>query len=61
MQDASTIGRIGRMYRALGVEMDERGRRQWAAAEARELGWGGVSCRKTIIHQTGMYVPMHSV
>jgi hypothetical protein len=31
------------MYRALRVEMDERGRRQWAAAEARELGWGGVS------------------
>jgi hypothetical protein len=25
------------------VELDERGRRQWAAAEARELGWGGVS------------------
>jgi hypothetical protein len=23
--------------------MDERARRQWAAAEARELGWGGVS------------------
>ena len=23
--------------------MDERGRRQWAAAEAGELGWGGVS------------------
>ncbi|NUQ08611.1 MAG: ISAzo13 family transposase [Phycisphaerae bacterium] len=23
--------------------MDERGRRQWAAAEAQELGWGGVS------------------
>lgn len=43
MQDASTIGRIGRKYRALGVEMDERGRRQWAAAEARELGWGGVT------------------
>lgn len=43
MQDASTIGRIGRMYRALGVEMDERGRRQWAAAEARELGWGVVT------------------
>jgi hypothetical protein len=31
------------MYRSLRVEMDERGRRQWAAAEARELGWGGVS------------------
>ncbi|MDZ4771771.1 MAG: ISAzo13 family transposase, partial [Planctomycetota bacterium] len=23
--------------------MDERVRRQWAAAEARELGWGGVT------------------
>lgn len=31
------------MYRSLSVEMDERGRRQWAAAEARELGWGGVT------------------
>lgn len=31
------------MYRSLRVEMDERGRRQWAAAEARELGWGGVT------------------
>jgi hypothetical protein len=24
--------------------MDERMRRQWAAAEARELAWGGISC-----------------
>jgi len=31
------------MYRALRVEMDERRRRQWAAAEAGELGRGGVS------------------
>jgi len=31
------------MYRSLSVEMDERNRRQWAAAEARELGWGGVT------------------
>jgi hypothetical protein len=23
--------------------MDERSRRQWAAAEARDLGWGGVT------------------
>lgn len=43
MQDAQAIGRIRRKYRSLRVEMDERGRRQWAAAEARELGWGGVS------------------
>lgn len=31
------------MYRNLAPEMDERMRRQWAAAEARELGRGGVS------------------
>jgi hypothetical protein len=43
MQDAHTSRRIRRKYRALRVEMDERGRRQWAAAEARELGWGGVT------------------
>lgn len=43
MQDAKSIAKIRRKYRALAVEMDERSRRQWAAAEARELGWGGVS------------------
>jgi Rhodopirellula transposase DDE domain len=43
MQDAQTIGRIRRKYQSLLPEMDERRRRQWAAAEARELGWGGVS------------------
>jgi hypothetical protein len=31
--------------------MDERGRRQWAAAEARELGWGGVTA---VAHATGL-------
>ena len=31
------------MYRAVAPELDERRRRQWAAAEARELGYGGVS------------------
>jgi hypothetical protein len=43
MQDATVIERIRRMYRTLSPEMDERMRRQWAAAEARELGWGGVT------------------
>jgi hypothetical protein len=43
MQDASTIERIRRKFDALGPVMDERMRRQWAAAEAAELGWGGVS------------------
>ncbi len=37
------IAQIRRKYRMLAPEMDERRRRQWAASEARELGWGGVS------------------
>jgi Rhodopirellula transposase DDE domain len=44
MQDAQILARIRRKYQLLVPEMDERMRRQWAAAEARELGWGGVSC-----------------
>jgi Rhodopirellula transposase DDE domain len=43
MQDAQTVARIRRKYQLLVPEMDERLRRQWAATEARELGWGGVS------------------
>jgi Rhodopirellula transposase DDE domain len=43
MQDARQVGRIRRKYRSLRVEMDERRRRQWAAAEAIELGRGGVT------------------
>ncbi len=37
MQDAGLRGRIRRKYELLTVEMDERRRRQWAAAEARFL------------------------
>jgi transposase len=43
MQDAEIIAGMRRKYQLLAPEMDERRRRQWAAAEARELGWGGVS------------------
>jgi hypothetical protein len=41
--DAKAVARIRRKYRLLSPEMDERRRRQWAAAEAREWGWGGVT------------------
>ncbi len=51
MNDAKTITRIRRKYRSLAVEMDERSRRQWAAVEARELGYGGVS---TVARATGL-------
>jgi hypothetical protein len=44
MHDAAAIERIRRKFQALTVVMDERIRRQWAAAEAMELAWGGISC-----------------
>jgi hypothetical protein len=43
MGDAKLIAQIRRKYRALRPGVDERMRRHWAAAEARELGWGGVT------------------
>jgi hypothetical protein len=43
MQDAALLERIRRKYRLLNVELDERRRRQWAAAEAGAVGWGGVT------------------
>jgi hypothetical protein len=43
MQDALIIERIRRKFQALAPVLDERARRQWAATEALELPWGGVS------------------
>jgi hypothetical protein len=43
MIDHRRVERIRRKFRALGVEMSERQRRQWAGAEAREIGRGGVT------------------
>lgn len=54
MRNDDTIARIQRKYQLLVPEMDERGRRQWAAAEARELGWGGVSL---VARATGLSRP----
>ena len=54
MQDTQTLARIRRKYQLLVPEMDERRRRQWAAAEARELGWGGVSL---VARATGLSRP----
>jgi hypothetical protein len=41
--DAKDIARIRRKYKLLSPEMNERSRRQWAASEAREFGYGGTS------------------
>jgi hypothetical protein len=43
MQDAQTAERIRRTYDALRPEMNERMRRQWAAAEVRSIGYGGIT------------------
>lgn len=55
MQDARVIRGIESRYRALSRLMDERMRRQWAAAESRVYGWGGlraVSCATGISPNT---------
>jgi hypothetical protein len=54
MDSAAVIERIRRKFQTLTVVMDERLRRHWAATEAIELGWGGVShvARATGISRT---------
>jgi len=54
MQDAQVEVRIRRKYRSLAVELDERRRRQWAATEARDLGWGGITL---VARATGLSRP----
>jgi hypothetical protein len=51
MQDATAIERIRQKFQALSPVMDERMRRQWAAAEASTLGWSGVT---TVSAATGL-------
>lgn len=43
MADKMIVERIRKKYMAVRDDLDERGRRRWAAAEARDLGWGGVT------------------
>ena len=43
MQDAKIVAWIRDKFQAIESELNERGRRRWAAAEARSLGWGGVT------------------
>ena len=43
MPDAQVIEWIRDKYRAIVSDLNERGRRRWAAAEARSLGWGDIS------------------
>ena len=43
MSDATITQWIRTKYLAIVTDLDERGRRRWAAAEAMSLGWGGIS------------------
>ena len=43
MADAIVVERIRSKFISLQAVMDERMRRQWAAAEAAQIGWGGVT------------------
>jgi hypothetical protein len=54
VRDAKATARIRRKYRIVALELDERRRRQWAAAEARDAGWGGVSL---VARATGLSRP----
>jgi Rhodopirellula transposase DDE domain len=47
MHEASTIEGLRTKYETLQPLMDERMRRQWAATEARALGWGGITAVAT--------------
>lgn len=42
MADASLVESISQKYRAILADLDERGNRRWAAAEAISLGRGGI-------------------
>jgi Rhodopirellula transposase DDE domain len=43
MQDAIVVERIRRKFLAMAPLLDERSRRQWAATEAMELPYGGIT------------------
>jgi len=49
MQEEAALLAIESRYRSLSVLMDERMRRQWAAAESRAYGWGGVRAVGSVI------------
>jgi hypothetical protein len=54
MRDTKIEAQIRHKYHMVAVELDERRRRQWAAAEARAVGWGGISL---VARATGLSRP----
>ena len=56
MQDEEAIGMIRIRYTALSPVLDERARRQWAAAEALSYGWGGIRAVSRAISMSPMTI-----
>ena len=52
MGNDANIQQVEAKYRALSPLMDERMRRQWAAAESRSYGWGGLQAVSGAIHMS---------
>lgn len=52
MRSVADIQQVETKYRALAALMDERMRRQWAAAEARAYGWGGLQAVSAAIRMS---------
>jgi hypothetical protein len=52
MQDAQLIARIRRKFGQLQGALNERSRRLWAASEALEIGWGGVTAVAEATHMS---------
>ncbi len=51
MRAPADVDKIRKKYQALRHELDERGRRLWAAVEAEALGYGGIT---TVSQATGL-------
>jgi hypothetical protein len=52
VRNVGDIRQVETKYRALAPLMDERMRRQWAAAEARACGWGGLQAVSAAIRMS---------
>jgi hypothetical protein len=63
VREPPEVTRLRRKYRVMAPELDERRRRQWAAVEAREVGYGGVSllARATGLARSTIYAGLRDV
>lgn len=51
MKKTKVVKWVREKFTAMAPQLDERGRRRWAAIEAKSLGWGGISA---VAKATGM-------